>query len=159
MVLRPLLLPPLMAAVVGLVWFVCSHSVDALDPTNVGWVLRGGDAETHMLGWLAFRREPWQFPVGAFSSYLHPVGGTVALTDSMPWLAILFKTVSAWLPTAFQYVGLWLAFCFMLQGRSARSSSARSVATPGARRWAERCSRCHRRCSGGPATRRSARTG
>ena len=56
MVLRQRLLPPLMAAVVGLVWFVRNHSVDALDPTNVGWVLRGGDAETHMLGWLAFRR-------------------------------------------------------------------------------------------------------
>jgi Family of unknown function (DUF6311) len=116
MALRQPFLPPLMGAVVGLVWFVRSHSVDSLDPTNVGWVLKGGDGETHMLAWLAFRGEPWQFPVGAFSSYLHPVGGTVALTDSMPWLAILFKTVSAWLPTAFQYIGPWLALCFMLQG-------------------------------------------
>jgi len=58
MALRQPLLPPLMAAVVGLVWFVRSHSVDALDPTNVGWVLKGGDGETHMLGWLAFRGEP-----------------------------------------------------------------------------------------------------
>jgi hypothetical protein len=74
------LLPALVAAVVGLVWFVRTHSVDALDPTNIGWALVSGDAATHVLGWLAFRQEPWRFPLGAFSTSMHPVGGSVALT-------------------------------------------------------------------------------
>ncbi|HUF91048.1 MAG TPA: DUF6311 domain-containing protein [Candidatus Limnocylindria bacterium] len=109
-------LPPVVAGLVGLLWFVRGHSLAALDPTNVGWVLHGGDTATHLFGWLFFRREPWQLPLGAYSGYLHPVGSAVALTDSMPWLAFVLKPFSPWLPAAFQYVGPWIALSFVLQG-------------------------------------------
>jgi hypothetical protein len=109
-------LPPVVAGFVGLWWFVRGHSLAALDPTNIGWVLHGGDTATHLFGWLFFRREPWQWPLGAYSGYLHPVGSAVALTDSMPSLAFVLKPFSAWLPAAFQYVGPWIALCFVLQG-------------------------------------------
>ncbi len=107
---------PAVAGLVGLLWFVRGHSLAALDPTNVGWVLHGGDTATHLFGWLFFRREPWQLPLGAYSGYLHPVGSAVALTDSMPWLAFVLKPFSPWLPAAFQYVGPWIALSFVLQG-------------------------------------------
>lgn len=109
-------MPPVVAGLVGLLWFVRGHSLTAVDPTNVGWVLHGGDTATHLFGWLFFRREPWQLPLGAYYGYLHPVGSALALTDSMPWIAFLLKPFSAWLPADFQYIGAWMALCFILQG-------------------------------------------
>lgn len=109
-------MPPVVAGLVGLLWFVRGHSFSAVDPTNVGWVLHGGDTATHLFGWLFFRREPWQLPLGAYSGYLHPVGSALALTDSMPWIAFILKPFSAWLPVDFQYIGPWMALCFSLQG-------------------------------------------
>jgi hypothetical protein len=109
-------MPPVVAGLVGLLWFVRGHSFTAIDPTNVGWVLHGGDTATHLFGWLFFRGEPWQLPLGAYFGYLHPVGSAVALTDSMPWIAFVLKPFSAWLPVDFQYIGAWMALCFSLQG-------------------------------------------
>lgn len=43
---------------------------------------------------------------------MHPVGTSVAFTDSIPLVATLLKPVSPLLPEAFHYLGLWLAFCF-----------------------------------------------
>jgi hypothetical protein len=109
-------MPPVVAGLVGLLWFVRGHPLLTVDPTNVGWVLHGGDTATHLFGWLFFRREPWGLPLGGYSGYLHPVGSALALTDSMPWIGLALKPLSAWLPADFQYIGAWMALCFVLQG-------------------------------------------
>jgi hypothetical protein len=109
-------MPPVLAGLAGLLWFVRGHPLMTIDPTNVGWVLHGGDTATHLFGWLFFRREPWRLPLGAYSGYLHPVGSALALTDSMPWIGFTLKPFGAWLPASFQYIGPWMALCFMLQG-------------------------------------------
>jgi hypothetical protein len=46
----------------------------------------------------------------------HPVGTSVALTDSIPIVAIVFKVFHGLLPATFQYFGAWLLLCFLLQG-------------------------------------------
>jgi hypothetical protein len=74
------------------------------------------DGVQHVFGWLFFRNEPWSFPLGALTSFCYPLGTTVGFTDSIPWLAILAKTLSSVLLVDFQYFGLWLGLCFFLQG-------------------------------------------
>ena len=70
----------------------------------------------HFLGWHTYRATPWQMPPGANPYFGHPVGTSVALTDSIPIFALLFKLLDPWLPTRFQYIGLWLLVSHVLQG-------------------------------------------
>ncbi|HZA14867.1 MAG TPA: DUF6311 domain-containing protein, partial [Myxococcaceae bacterium] len=105
-----------LAGAFGLGWFVRWAGWKPLDPTNVSWLLNGEDWGTHLLGWLFFRNEPWALPLGRLTSYVYPVGTTVAFTDSTPWVATLLKPLSPLLPEAFQYIGPWLALCCVLMG-------------------------------------------
>ncbi len=106
--------PELLAACAGLACLLALGGGRALSPTRLDFAQ--GDWPQHILGWLFFRRAPWALPVGALSNYAWPVGGTVAMTDANPWLAVAGKLLSPLLPETFQYVGLWLALCFALQG-------------------------------------------
>ncbi len=103
---------PVLAAIFGVFWFAQLAGGRALDPTNNGWVLTGEDWSTHALGWWFFRIEAWTFPLGRLDGLMHPVGTSVAYTDSIPLVATLLKPLSPLLPEAFHYLGLWLAFCF-----------------------------------------------
>ncbi len=106
---------PLLCAALGILWYVAAGGGRTLDPTNLDW-LGDGDLGQHVMGWLMFRNEPWQLPLGAVPSLLYPVGGSVAYTDANPWVALLLKPFSPLLPVDFQFIGPWLASCFALQG-------------------------------------------
>ncbi|MBI3185011.1 MAG: hypothetical protein HYZ28_22960 [Myxococcales bacterium] len=106
---------PLLATAFGLIWYCALVGPGTLWPLHIDWLM-SGDWSAHLLGWLFFRIEQWQLPLGALSGLLHPTGTSVGYTDSMPWLAVLFKLASPALPPDFQYVGLHLGACFALQG-------------------------------------------
>jgi hypothetical protein len=103
---------PLLAAGVGLGWFVHVAGPQALNPVNHGWVLTGEDWSIHALGWWFFRNEPWALPLGRLDGLMYPAGTTVGFTDSIPLVAVLLKPLSPLLPERFHYIGLWLGFCF-----------------------------------------------
>ena len=73
------------------------------------------DITQHYAGWCAFRNSKWHFPLGLADNM---GGGTyVTYTDSIPWVAILFKFL---LPIfhykgTFQYFGLYALACYILQ--------------------------------------------
>lgn len=98
----------------GLVAALCILGWSGIDPTNIGWDANG-DAATHYLGWWFFRNSPWQLPLGANPDYGLEIGSSVFYSDSIPLLAIGFKTFAAWLPNPFQYFGLWVCLCLVLQ--------------------------------------------
>ena len=107
--------PPLFASLVfGLILTSLVYSPNILQPSFVSW-LRGGDGYNHYLGWVFYRFESWAYPLAQISSYVQPLGTTLTQMDSIPILAIVFKTISPWLPTYFQYFGLWHVLCFGLQ--------------------------------------------
>jgi hypothetical protein len=92
--------------------FVSFFSPFIIDPTRVGWLL-DEDWGQHVLGWNAFRREPWatfnhEYMLGA------PVGNSLFSTDSNPFFAFIFKPFSAFLPDRFQYIGPWFLFCMVM---------------------------------------------
>ena len=105
-------------AILGLLALLVFHArvrLSVLDPRNVGW-MQTLDWPHYLQGWSFYRWDSWRFPVGYFTNLLHPVGTSTGLTDSIPWLALIFKIFDPWLPRPFQYFGLYLLLCFVLQG-------------------------------------------
>ena len=112
--------------IAGITFFARIYGFELLDPTNIGWVLRG-DWGGHYGGWEMYRRAPWSWPLGATPTLMYPLGTSVVYTDSLPLVAMLLKPVSPLLPASFQYVGFWFALCCVLQGAfGALLASARS---------------------------------
>lgn len=105
----------LVPIVLGIIAFCAVVGPNILYPGNIRW-LQHGDPATHYLGWLFFRQSGWTFPIGLNPAYGLEVGNAIIYSDSIPLLAIVFKTISGLLPDAFQYFGLWLLACFILQG-------------------------------------------
>ena len=93
--------------------FVCGLNV--LNPTNEQWLLGGGDATQHYLGWVFYRNSPWAWPPGLNLTYGIDLNNSIVFTDSIPLLAIPFKALSPLLPDTFQYFGWWALICFLLQ--------------------------------------------
>lgn len=108
--------PHLLAGALGALAFGVLFGVYPLRPTAIAWLMRA-DPATHYLGWAFYRNGPWSaWLLGDVPGYLYPMGTSVALTDSIPLLAVPLRAVASLLPRPFQYFGLWLLGCFVLQG-------------------------------------------
>ena len=89
-------------------------------PFHTSWLFNireeNVDASANYLGWEFFRHGPLSlWPISSIPG-LGPIGGSsVAMTDSLPFLAIAFKPFTFWFDTPFQYFGLWIFACFVLQ--------------------------------------------
>ena len=67
------------------------------------------------MGWAFFRYSPWTNPIGLNPSYGLEIANAIAFSDSIPWMAFIFKPFATILPEPFQYIGLWVLLCFILQ--------------------------------------------
>jgi Family of unknown function (DUF6311) len=119
---------PLLGAVVGVIAFESGFGLELASPERVRWLMVGNDTTIHFLGWHLFRHRPWTFPLGANPALQYPVGTSVALSDSIPVMAITFKVLDPLLPRDFQYIGLWMLSCFALQG--ALGAALSKILTP-----------------------------
>ena len=105
-------------AIIGLLFFVIVYGVTPLDVTNDAWIMAGYDEDDltqHYAGWVQFRSSDWTFPLGLIEDMADGTGTMVSFTDSIPILAIVFKTVDFMLPETFQYFGWYNLVCFILQ--------------------------------------------
>jgi hypothetical protein len=105
----------LLGALVGAGFFVWIAGTRALDPGEIGWLMRY-DWPVHFFGWHFFRGEAWHWPPGLIHTYYAPMGTSIGFTDSIPLVAFALKPFDRWLPDTFQYIGPWLLACFALQG-------------------------------------------
>lgn len=104
-------------AILSAIVFCLIYGIKVLDPTYTDWLLTPGqDRMQHYVGWEAFRRSDWMFPIGLFNNLNYPDRTSIIFTDSIPLFAILFKILSPILPVKFQYFGIWGLLCFILQG-------------------------------------------
>ena len=92
-----------------------------LNPWDTEWVLplwNGGiDSAQHYLGWEFFRQAPLlQWPLGLTPNLGQGAGSSIAMTDSLPLFAFIFKPLLLWSDEPFQYFGIWTLTCFVLQG-------------------------------------------
>jgi hypothetical protein len=103
--------------IVLIAFFHYIYGLHILNPSNINWLLSANhDWGTHYLGWANFQNEPWHFPLGHIENYNYPAGSNVGYTDSIPLLALLFKSLSFLLPEEFQYFGFWLLLNHFLMG-------------------------------------------
>ena len=82
-----------------------------------------GDIAQHVSGWWFYAKDSWHFPLLHTGRLNHPEGVTIALTDSIPLMALLFKTLltffPSWFPENFHYFGWWMGLVFVAQAVSA----------------------------------------
>ena len=112
----------ILAAIIGTAAFLMIYGITPLDPTSDSWIMAGYDEPDiiqHYSGWIAFRNSEWAFPIGLAKDMAIEEGTFVSYTDSIPWVAILFKAVRKLLPGTFQYFGLYALFCYILQAVAA----------------------------------------
>ncbi|MEZ5285943.1 MAG: DUF6311 domain-containing protein [Vicinamibacterales bacterium] len=118
----------LLGGVIGLAAFTACVGLHTLAVRQVGWIVAGGiDPSIHLLGWHLFRSGPWAMPPGTTVDMGYPIGTSVALTDSIPLVAVPLKLLDGILPTPLQYIGPWLLACFVLQGVFGALLAARVV--------------------------------
>lgn len=106
-------------AALGAAAFLVILGVSPLDVTNDAFC-RGGyiekDIQQHYAGWLFYRQSELAFPLGIATNINTPQGLSIAYTDSIPLLAVLFRLLSPSLPPVFQYFGWFTLLCLMAQG-------------------------------------------
>lgn len=107
----------LVSFLIILTGFQVCYGLHVILPGNTDWLMSAyHDWGQHYLGWAYFRNEPWHFPLGHIDHFNYPAGTNVGYTDSIPLLALFFKSVSFLLPDTFQYLGMWLLACHLLTG-------------------------------------------
>lgn len=104
-----------LAGLMGLAFVWASFGTMAFEPGAVDWLMIS-DRGQAFLGWHLFRNEPSSFPLGQIPSLVHPVGASLAYTDSMPWFTLLLGLFSDNLPSTFQPLGIWFGLSYFLLG-------------------------------------------
>jgi hypothetical protein len=86
-----------------------------LNPSFTKWLMPG-DSETYWLNWLFYQQSSiFQIPIFKNYSYGNELSSTLALNDSLPIMALLYKSIQQILPENSQYFGPWILICFFLQ--------------------------------------------
>ncbi|NSW88597.1 hypothetical protein CL651_002440 [bacterium] len=95
--------------------FVYFCDIRILDPTFNKWLMPG-DSETYWLNWLFYQESSLiQIPIFKNYNYGMELSSTIALNDSLPIMAFVFKIFQSLLPVNSQYFGIWIYICFFLQ--------------------------------------------
>jgi hypothetical protein len=108
---------------VGLFFYAFFSRFHGLNPTQTDWLLpfwNGNiDSAANYLGWEYFRAAPiFQWPLGRIPNLGPGSGASIAMTDSIPLMAFLFKPFTHWYRGTFQYFGIWTLGCFVMQAVS-----------------------------------------
>jgi hypothetical protein len=94
--------------------FIYLLGLDFIKFSNYEW-LYSGDLSTYHLGWKYFRNDIWRFPIGLNPNYGIYLNTSIIFSDSIPFLAIFFKSIRSFIPNDFQYFSLWILICIYLQ--------------------------------------------
>jgi len=82
-----------------------------------------GDIAQHISGWWFYAKDSWHFPLLYTERLNHPEGVSIALTDSIPLMAMPFKMLLSLFPSLFpdhfHYFGWWIGLVFVAQAVSA----------------------------------------
>jgi hypothetical protein len=97
---------------IPLLLFLWLYHPAMLAPTELGWVLRGGDNGENALGMHAYLHRPdGLMHTGLLNA---PEGTSQLFTDSNPLLGLVLRLFSPLLPAEAQFVGPWMLLCLVL---------------------------------------------
>jgi len=100
--------------IVSVLLFVYLLGLDFIKFNNYEW-LYSGDLSTYHLGWKYFRNDIWRFPIGLNPNYGIYLNTSIIFSDSIPLLAVFFKSIRNFIPNDFQYFSLWILISIYLQ--------------------------------------------
>ena len=86
-----------------------------LSPFKTDWFFSSLDAMNQYIGWCFFKNDDWRFPLGLNPNY-GTINNSIIYSDSIPILAIVFKTFKSFIELEFNYFSLWVFVCFFFQG-------------------------------------------
>lgn len=118
--------------VLAVVVFVGLYGIYPLDVCNDSWILLqydGTDIMQHYAGWAQYRVSEWSYPLGYANKLAYGDGTYITYTDSVPYVAMLFKVFRNILPETFQYFGWFTLVCYILQSVGACMLLKRRVRT------------------------------
>ena len=98
--------------------FICLVGIVGLGTvsfTSIQWLHDGDESAYNQLGWHFFKNDIWRFPLGSNPNYGDTIGTSIVYSDSVPLLALFFKTLKSLLPGNFQYFSFWYLICFYFQ--------------------------------------------
>ena len=99
---------------VPLILFLSIFDYKILDPNYLDWFKE--DTFQHWLGWSFFRETSvFQFPILNNYAFGMNSSGSLIFSDSIPFLALLFRPFSEFFDFHFQYFGWWILLCVFLQ--------------------------------------------
>ena len=103
--------------ILGTVAFLAIYGVAVLDVRADGWIFKSDvDLRQHYLGWMAYRDSAIGIPAGMTDRLSYPHEMSIVYTDSIPYLAFIFRLFSGFLPRPFQYFGIYALVCYALTG-------------------------------------------
>ncbi len=102
------------AAGLGLAAFFAIFGPRILDPQAFGWLFRS-DWGQHFIGWLAYLRGDWGWPLGRIEGLEAPQGTSLVYVDALPAVAIPLKAALGAEAEAVQFQGWWFLACTVLQ--------------------------------------------
>ena len=98
--------------------FLCLAAVVGIENISfqsTKWLYYSNESSSYQLGWNFFKNDIWRFPLGSNPNYGDEFGNSIVYTDSIPILALFFKSFKSFIPGNFQYFSFWYFICFYLQ--------------------------------------------
>jgi len=108
------------AVTIAVLFAVWLYSLAFLQGDTPFWWREGEDISQYLIGFNAFVREPWHWPLLRMESLNAPQGTLATFLDTVPLYAMLLKLLRHGPDTPYwNPYGLWIAICFALQGAGA----------------------------------------
>jgi len=121
----------LVAALVAGAFFLWTFPLDFLLGHAAFWDNPGDDSMQARMGYLAFAKDAWRFPLFLTKLMNPPDGVNIIFTDGIPFLALIGKVIYKFSGATVNYFGAWMFFCYLAQGVAgvliARALNIRSV--------------------------------
>jgi hypothetical protein len=114
----PTVLAASIAATFGAAFFFWTFPLDLLLGRPGYWDNPGGDPAQALMGYHAFARDAWRFPLFRTALMNPPQGVNIIFTDCIPILALLGKIFYKLTGIMVNYFGYWLLVSYVLQAVS-----------------------------------------
>jgi len=88
--------------------FIClvgALGINNISFQSIEWInYNGGDITLPHTSWYFFKNDIWRFPPGSNPNYGDELGNSIIFSDSIPILALFFKSLKSFIPENFQYI-------------------------------------------------------
>ena len=104
---------------ISLLFLAVTQGMDNISPFSIKWIHTADkfnrDPSMYQTAWYFFSNDIWRFPLGSNPNYGMSISSSIVISDTVPILAIFFKSLKSFIPNNFQYFSFWFFVCFYFQ--------------------------------------------